>query len=351
MKYKLLGKSGLKVSELSLGTMTFGEEWGWGSSKEESRKVFDAYVEAGGNFFDTANIYTRGTSEKFLGEFVGTDRHRYVLATKYTLNNRPDDPNAGGNHRKSMVQALEGSLRRLNTDYIDLYWVHAWDGITPLEEMMRALDDQVRLGKVLSVGFSDAPAWIVARANTLAELKGWTPFTGIQVLYNLAERTVERELLPMAKALDIGVAIWSPLAGGVLTGKYNTGTGEPRRFTPDNPRTPAFLNPRSLEIARIVMDIAKELHRPPSQVALNWLRQKKGKGVLIPIIGGRNAGQIRDNLACLTFELTAEQMAKLDQVSAVSLGFPHDFLSTDMMRSLIHGRTQADLEAGLGLAA
>src|ERR1044072_2499178 len=221
MRYYLLGKSGLKVSEICLGTMTFGKEWGWGASKEDSRKMFDAYVNLGGNFIDTANIYTNGTSEKYVGEFVSSDRDRFVIATKYTSNTRAGDPNAGGNHRKNMVQSLEASLKRLNTDYIDLYWVHAWDHTTPVEEMMRALDDMVKSGKILYIGISDAPAWIVSQANTLANLKGWTEFSSIQIEYSLIERTSERELLPMANALDIGITAWSPLGSGVLTGKYN----------------------------------------------------------------------------------------------------------------------------------
>ena len=201
--------------------MTFGQEWGWGASKDECRKIFDAYVQAGGNFIDTANKYTEGTSEKYIGEFIASDRNRFVLATKYTSNTRRGDPNAGGNHRKSMVQSLESSLKRLNTDYIDLYWVHAWDRTTPIEETIRALDDMVKEGKVLYAGISDAPAWIVSQANTLANLKGWTEFTGLQIEYSLIERTPERELLPMAGALDIGITAWSPLGNGILTGKYN----------------------------------------------------------------------------------------------------------------------------------
>src|ERR687887_2452388 len=220
MKYYLLGKSGLRVSEICLGAMTFGEEWGWGASKEECHKIFNSYVDAGGNFIDTANKYTEGTSEKYIREFIASDRDRFVLATKYTSNTRRADPNAGGNHRKNMIQSLEASLKRLNTDYIDLYWVHAWDPLTPTEEMMRALDDMVRAGKILYIGVSDAPAWIVSQANTLASLKGWTEFTGLQIEYSLIERTSERELLPMASALDVGVTAWSPLGGGVLTGKY-----------------------------------------------------------------------------------------------------------------------------------
>ena len=211
MKYYLLGKSGLRVSEICLGTMTFGEEWGWGSSKEESREVFKKYVDSGGNFIDTASNYTAGTSERYVGEFIAGDRDRFVIATKYTSNIRAGDPNAGGNQRKNMMQSLERSLRSLNTDYIDLYWIHAWDRLTPIEETMRALDDMVKLGKVLYIGISDAPAWVVSQANTLADLRGWTEFISIQIEYSLIERTSERELFPMARTLDIGVTAWSPL--------------------------------------------------------------------------------------------------------------------------------------------
>ena len=205
MNYRLLGKSGLRVSEFCLGTMTFGEDWGWGSSKDEAKKIYDAFREAGGNFIDTANIYTNGTSESFLGEFFKGHRESVVLATKFTNAAAGTDPNAAGNHRKNMVQAVEASLKRLQTDYIDLYWVHIWDQITPVEEVMRGLDDLVRQGKVLYVGISDAPAWWIAQANTLATLRGWSPFVGLQIEYSLIERTVERELIPMAKALDLGV--------------------------------------------------------------------------------------------------------------------------------------------------
>src|SRR6202050_5066184 len=201
MRYKLLGKSGLRVSEVCLGTMTFGEDWGWGSSTDESRKVYDAFLEAGGNFIDTANVYTNGTSEKLLGEFMTGHRDRIVLATKYTNAAPGNDPNAAGNHRKNMMQAVEASLQRLKTDYIDVYWLHIWDQITPVEEVMRGLDDLVRQGKVLYVGISGAPAWWIAQANTLAQLRGWSPFVGFQIEYSLIERTVERELVPMAKAL------------------------------------------------------------------------------------------------------------------------------------------------------
>ena len=208
MRYKLLGKSGLRVSELALGTMTFGEDWGFGASKEESKKIFDAFVEAGGNFIDTAVNYTNGTSEEYLGEFIQGKREQFVIATKYSLTTRPNDPNGGGNHPKNLVQSVEASLRKLKTDYIDVLWLHAWDFMTPVEEVMRGLDDLVRSGKVLYIGVSDTPAWIVSQANTLASLRGWTPFIGLQVEYSLMQRAPERDLLPMAKALDIGVTAW-----------------------------------------------------------------------------------------------------------------------------------------------
>ena len=195
MKYRLLGNSGLRVSEAALGTMTFGDDWGWGAAKDEARKVYDAFREAGGNFIDTANFYTNGTSESFLGEFMKDNRQSVVLATKYTMSSPGTDPNAAGNQRKSMMQSVEASLKRLQTDYIDLYWVHMWDQITPVEEVMRGLDDLIRQGKVLYVGISDAPGWWIAQANTLAQLRGWSPFTGLQVEYSLIERTVERELV------------------------------------------------------------------------------------------------------------------------------------------------------------
>jgi aryl-alcohol dehydrogenase-like predicted oxidoreductase len=212
MRYQLLGRSGLRVSELCLGTMTFGEDWGWGAPKDTSRAIFEAFTEAGGNFLDTANLYTNGTSERLLGEFIHSRRDRYVVATKYTLNmDAQGDPNGAGNHRKSMIQSVEGSLKRLNTDYIDLYWVHAWDTLTPVEEMMRAFDDLVRAGKILYIGASDFPAWQVARANTMAELRGWTSFSALQIEYSLIERTVERELIPMANGMGLTVTPWAPL--------------------------------------------------------------------------------------------------------------------------------------------
>lgn len=347
MKYKLLGKSGLRVSELCLGAMTFGEDWAGmlpGASKEESKKIFDEFVDAGGNFIDTADVYQNGTSEKFVGEFIGPQREKFVLATKYTLSTNPDDPNASGSHRKNLIQSVESSLKRLNTNYIDLLWVHVWDYMTPIEEVMRALDDLVRSGKILYVGMSDAPAWLVSQANTMAQLRGWSPFIGLQIMYNLIERTPERELLPMAKALDIGVTAWSPLAGGVLSGKYNKETSEPKRFDTNNPMNTAFVNERNLSIAKEVQTIAKEIDKTPSQVALNWIRQQKSKGVIIPIIGARKLDHIKDNLGCLDFELNSEQLKRLDEKSQVPLGFPHEFMSSEMVRNMAYGKTYSSLE-------
>src|ERR1700688_3086818 len=269
MRYKLLGNSGLRVSELCLGTMTFGEDWGWGASPEESRKVYDTFLEAGGNFIDTANVYTNGTSERLLGELMADHRDRIVLATKYTNAAPGNDPNAAGNHRKSMVQALEASLKRLKTDYIDLYWLHIWDQITPIEEVMRAFDDLVRQGKILYAGVSDMPAWVVAQANTLADLRGWTPFVGLQVEYSLIERTPERELLPMAADLGLGVTAWSPLAGGMLTGKQLEASGI-KDSRQSNPMMEQFMtsNARKESVAREVVALAREIGHTPAQVAL-----------------------------------------------------------------------------------
>jgi aryl-alcohol dehydrogenase-like predicted oxidoreductase len=332
MNYQLLGKSGLRVSELCLGTMTFGEEWGWGSNKDESKTVFDAYVKAGGNFLDTADGYTNGTSEKMVGEFIRGRRDEFVVATKFSFNQRPGDPNAGGNHRKNMAQALHGSLKRLGTDHVDLYWMHAWDELTPVEEVMRAFDDFVRAGKVLYIGISDAPAWWVARANTLAELRGWTQFVGLQIEYNLIERTPERELLPMAEALGLTVTPWSPLASGWLTGKYAGKSKEEKRLD----KTPQFArrSERNVAIAKTVVKVAKAAGKSPAQVALNWLRARRNT---IPIIGARKLSQLEDNLDCVKWSLNAKQLARLDAVSEIELGFPTDFLHRPFVRDFLHG--------------
>jgi aryl-alcohol dehydrogenase-like predicted oxidoreductase len=332
MNYRLLGRSGLRVSELSLGTMTFGEDWGWGASAEESRKIYDAYRESGGNFIDTANIYTNGASERMLGEFMSGHRTEVVLATKYTNSAAGRDPNAAGNHRKNMMQAVEASLKRLRTDYIDLYWMHIWDRITPVEEVMRAFDDLVRQGKILYVGVSDAPAWWVAQANTLATLRGWSPFIGLQIEYSLIERTVERELIPMAKALDLGVVAWSPLAGGILSGKYNNGkpAGE-SRYSSEMMQAFRPVGDRPERIVTVLRNIATETGRSPAQVALAWLRFRDIS--VIPIVGARKLAQFES----LTLTLTTEQVGVLDAASRIDLGFPHDFYKLEMVRTLIYG--------------
>jgi len=340
MRYKLLGNSGLRVSELCLGTMTFGEDWGWGADKEESRAVFQAFAEAGGNFLDTANIYTNGTSETLVGEFVKGDREKWVIATKYSLNTRPGDVNACGNHRKNLFQAVEASLKRLGTDYIDLLWLHLWDSLTPIEEVMRAFDDLVRMGKVLYIGISDSPAWIVSQGNTLATLRGWTPFIGLQIEYSLKERTPERELLPMAKALNIGVTAWSPLGGGVLTGKYNQPNPVDGRLSMTD--QPFQILDRDLKIAETVLEIAREIGKSPAQVALNWLRNRPNP--IIPIIGARRLSQLQDNLACVDFNLTGEQLQRLDNISAISLGFPQELLASQFVRDILLGGVAAQLD-------
>jgi len=344
MRYRLLGNSGLRVSEISLGTMTFGEDWGWGTPKDESKKVYDAYREAGGNFIDTANVYTNGSSETFLGEFMQGHRESIVLATKFTNSAPTKDPNASGNHRKSMVQSVEASLKRLRTDYIDLYWVHIWDQMTPVEEVMRALDDLVRQGKILYAGISDAPAWWIAQANTIAQLRGWTPFVGLQIEYSLTERTVERELIPMAKALNIGVTAWSPLAGGVLTGKYH-GHASPGdgRMTSDMMKGFLPEQQRAERIVAALKKVADETGRGMAQVALAWFRYRPVP--VIPIIGARKLTQLHDNLASLEVTLSPGQVKTLDEASHIDLGFPHNFYANEMVRGLVYGGLRDQIRA------
>jgi aryl-alcohol dehydrogenase-like predicted oxidoreductase len=327
MRYRLLGPSGLRVSEVCLGAMTFGDEAseGWGASRAEARRILDVFSEAGGNFIDTAVNYCGGLSERYVGELIEHERDRYVVATKYSAFIRAGDPNSGGNHRKSLIQALDRSLTRLNTDYIDLYWVHVWDPLTPVDELMRVLDDQVRAGKVLHVGMSDTPAWVVARANTLADLRGWSPFVGIQVEYSLIERAVERELVPMAHSLDLAVLAWAPLGRGVLTGKY-TSEGprgaELARLAAHDPR----LNDRNLAIVEAVKEVAGDLGAHPAAVAIAWLLARSGP-VVIPIVGARTAEQLRETLGGVDLDLSQEALARLSEVSRIPLGFPHDFLA------------------------
>ena len=336
MRYRLLGNSGLRVSEAALGTMTFGEDWGWGTAKDEARKVYDAFREAGGNFIDTANIYTNGTSETLLGEFLHGHRQSVVLATKYSNSFPGTDPNAAGNHRKNMVQAVEASLKRLKTDYIDLYWLHIWDQITPVEEVMRAFDDLVRQGKVLYIGVSDAPAWWIAQANTLAQLRGWSSFVGLQIEYSLIERTVERELIPMAKALNIGVTAWSPLAGGVLTGKYHGhGSSEAGRMNTDMAKDFKPEQQRADRVVAAVKRLADETGRSLAQVALAWLQHRPVP--VIPIIGARKLTQLQDNLASLELALSPDQVKTLDEASQIEPGFPYSMYTKELPRAIAYG--------------
>jgi aryl-alcohol dehydrogenase-like predicted oxidoreductase len=327
--YRLLGHSGLQVSPLALGTMTFG----WGADWDEARAIFDAYVGRGGNFVDTANAYGNGTAEQMVGDFARSRRDELVIATKYSIPTRAGDPNSGGNSRKSMVRSVEDSLARLQTDYLDLLYLHIWDGKTPVEEVLQAMDDLVRAGKVLYVGISDIPAWQVSRMSAIAELRGWAPLIALQIPYNLVERTVERELLPMAEAMGLGVIAWSPLAGGVLSGKYGrsdvetgirSGAGSEQFSRKDQAIGNGFLTERGLDIAEVVKDIAAEMGITTSQVALAWTLLHPA--VTAPIVGARTLAQLDDNLGALQAQLDAQQQVRLGEASAIDLGFPHETL-------------------------
>jgi aryl-alcohol dehydrogenase-like predicted oxidoreductase len=351
MRYKLLGRSGLRVSEVALGALTFGTDWGWGSDRAESQAVFDAFAAAGGNFIDTANIYNDGNSERYLGEFIAAERERFIVATKFTgavgmysstagagertAVSRPMDADIGasGNSRRNMVQSVEASLKRLGTDYIDLLYVHFWDYTTSIDEVMRGLDDLVSAGKVIYVAFSDAPAWVTARAALLADLRGWAPLTAIQVEYSLIERTPERELLPMARELDLAVVPWGPLAGGVLSGKY---VGAPGAAGGSAPRLDASTLPeRHRHIAEELAAVAAELGIGSAPVALAWLRRQADRwGVVIPLIGARTTRQLEENLSCLDVEFSPEQLQRLDDASRIDLGFPQAMLESDLIRNL-----------------
>jgi aryl-alcohol dehydrogenase-like predicted oxidoreductase len=340
MRYKLLGNSGLRVSEVCLGCMTFGQEWGSGADRQQSQRIFETFAAAGGNFLDTADLYTDGTSERWLGEMVARDRERFVLASKYTLSTRKDDPNAAGMHRKNLVQSLEASLTRLGTPYLDVLYVHAWDGLTDPVQLMRALDDQVRLGKVLHVAISDAPAWQIARACTLAAERGWTPFCAAQMKYSLLERTPERDLIPMAGELGLAVTTWGSLGGGQLTGKYlGAGAGDRRKADEVDTRRTGIdgqVDDRSERITRELLAVAEEIGCTPGQAALAWVAGQP-QATVIPIVGARTADQLADNLQCVEVTLTPGQRSRLDAASATDLGFPHEFLRKDHVRGLVHG--------------
>ncbi|MBO2458059.1 aldo/keto reductase [Actinomadura violacea] len=339
--YRLLGRSGLRVSPLALGTATFGTEWGWGAGQDDARRLFDLYVERGGNFIDTAGTYTNGSAERMLGEFTRDNRESLVLATKYTTQRRPGDPNSGGAHRKSLFASVEASLRQLNTDYIDLLFLHVWDSTTPVEEILRGMDDLVRQGKVLYVAMSNAPAWEISRMQAIADLRGWSPLVALQIEYSLINRGGERDLIPMARAMGLGVTPYSPLGGGVLTGKYSradltatdAGSGESNRKSFN--AALGMVTERTLAIADAVREVAAELGHAPAQVALAWTLQNPG--VTAPVIGARTPEQLVGNLGALDVDFTADQLARLDKVSAIDLGYPHDMLASDHIRAVTAG--------------
>ena len=337
MKYKLLGPSGLHVSELCLGTMTFGEDWGWGASKDESREIFEAFAEAGGNFIDTSGNYTNGTSETFIGEFIQSERDRFIVATKYSLRvgkGHPANPNHGGNSRKSMVLAVENSLRRLNTDYIDLLYLHMWDFMTPVEEVLQSVHHLVASGKVLYFAFSDTPAWVVSYAIAKATDFGWTRPIALQLPYSLLDRSVERAELPMAREHGLAILPWGMLEGGALTGKYSQPSDEPRRESE--------VGEQELKAGEVVMKVAHELGRSPAQIAINWVRHQPGN--IIPILGCRTLAQVQDNLRCLDFQLNDSQMEGLSKLADFKLAFPLSFLKSDHVGNLIFGETLKMLE-------
>ncbi|MFC4563038.1 aldo/keto reductase [Nocardiopsis mangrovi] len=330
MRYTLFGRTGLRVSEFAFGAMTFGTDWNWGAAEDEAARMFDLYAEAGGNFIDTADVYTDGSSERILGRLLKGRRDDFVVATKFTCAPAGGGPNSGGSHRTSLAASVEGSLRRLETDHIDVLYVHARDLFTPFEETMRALDDQVRAGTVHYVAVSNWPAWEIARANTLAELRGWSPFAGVQLRLNLLDRAAERELLPFAEATDTAVVAWGPLAEGRLTGKYLRGEGGRRdtfRFGTDLARDD--------ETVRAVVELARERGWSPAQVAIAWLTTRPGN--VIPLLGARSAGQLRDNLAAGDIELDSDALRRLDAVSAIEPGYPDGFLGDPTVHQSIYG--------------
>jgi aryl-alcohol dehydrogenase-like predicted oxidoreductase len=322
MRYQIFGQTGLRVSSIALGTGNFGKGWGYGAERDEAQKIYTSYREAGGNFIDTADQYQFGQSEGMLGDFIAAERDEVVLATKFSLGDSPDSGlQRTGNSRKAMIQSVEASLKRLKTDRVDLLWVHMPDGVTPIEEIVRGLDDLVRAGKTLYTGLSDFPAWRVATAATLAEERGWAPISAVQLEYSLVERTPERELLPMAAAFKLGTVTWSPLGGGLLTGKYRK--GETGRAQGLGAVIHGESDARKTATLDELLSISSETGRPPGQVAIAWVLGKKR----VTVIGPRTMEQLTDNLASVEVTLSVEQMDRLDKVSAIQLGFPFDVVA------------------------
>ncbi|WP_460125800.1 aldo/keto reductase [Pseudomonas sp. S2_C03] len=344
--YRLLGRSGMRVSPLALGTMTFGADWGWGADEAEARQIFDAYVDHGGNLIDTAVNYTNGASERILGQFLKGKRDRLVVSTKFTMSRDPSDPNSGGNHRMNLMRSVETSLKQLDTDRIELLYLHAWDFTTGAEEVMRALDDLVRSGKVLYLGICNTPAWKIAELQTLATLRGWSPLVALQIEYSLVERSVEHELMPMAQSMGLGVLPWSPLGGGILTGKYvREDLGQASEANVSATRkgvisSSGHMNERSLQIASVVAAVADEVGATPSQVALAWTLLNPA--VAAPVMGARTLAQARDNLGALSLQLADEHIAQLNQASAPEPIFPGRFVSRPMAQQLIFGGAQLE---------
>ncbi|MFE2583831.1 aldo/keto reductase [Streptomyces sp. NPDC059378] len=325
MRYTTFGhRTGLRVSQYALGTGNFGTGWGAGADVDESRRMFDRFAEAGGNFLDTADNYQFGESEKILSQFIAADRDHFVVASKFSVASTPQvDISKTGNSRKNMIHSVDASLKRLGTDYIDLYWVHFPDDLTPIEEILRGLDDLVSSGKILHGALSNFPAWRVSRAVTLAELKNWAPIAGIQIEYSLVERTADRELLPMAESLGLGAALWSPLGGGLLTGKYR-GSAE-GRLSDLKTLVHTESDAQKTAVVDTVLDIAKETGATPAQVSVAWLRERGTRSTTpyIPIIGPRNTRQLDDYIGALDVQLTDEQYTRLTEVSAIPLGVPY----------------------------
>lgn len=353
-KYHLLGQTGLRVSPLALGTMNFGTDWGWGISSDDAHRLLTRYLEAGGNFLDTADAYTSGSSERIIGDYFAKHggRDRAVIATKFSANLSPGDPNAGGNSRKHILAALEGSLRRLKTDYVDVYWLHVWDGLTPVEEVMGTLTGLVREGKVRYLGFSDVPAWYFARAQTLAERNGWEKVAALQLEYSLAERNVEREHLPAALAMGAALVPWSPLAGGLLTGKYSREGDRPKGdgrahalLASGNPVADKFLQDRPWAIVEELVGVAKELGRSPAQVALNWVATRPG--VVSTLVGASRLEQLEENLRVLDFTLPSALSARLEKVSRPELLMPYVFFENPFFtKGMLAGNTTVSAEPG-----
>jgi len=348
--YYTLGRTGLRVSRLALGSMTFGTEWGWGADKNAAQEMFNTYLDAGGNFIDTADLYTNGTSESWLGDFIAARgaRDQVVIASKFSYNAQPGNPNAGGNGRKNILRAVEGSLKRLKTDYLDLYLLHTWDQVTPAEEVMRTFDDLVRSGKVRHVGLSDVPAWYAARAATLAQLRGYEPVSALQLEYSLAERNIENEFVALSAEVGAGIMVWSPLASGLLSGKYKAGAkNEQGRLAAmagsSNPGFQKFSD-RNWAIVAELEQVAKQAGRSMAQVAVNWVANRPG--VASVIIGATRMEQLRDNLAALDFTLAPELVQRLDKVSALARTFPYTFFGNEIQAMLNGGATVGDKPAG-----